>query len=74
MIPAEIRRPLLVDGSLSRLMDVLTGGAFLAGLGLLAGASNLQFALLASLPFLAQVLQIPTVALLLRWKNRRSDS
>lgn len=71
MIPPEIRRPLLVDGSLSRLMDVLTGGAFLAGLGVWAGADNWDLALLAALPFLAQVLQLPTVALLLRWKDRR---
>ncbi len=66
-----IRRPLLADAVFSRLMDGLTGGAFLAGLALLAGADNWQLAVLASLPFLAQVVQLPAVALLLRIKDRR---
>jgi MFS family permease len=59
------------DGIASRLMDTLTGGAFLAGLGLLTGASNLELGLLAALPFLAQVAQVPTLALLLRLQDRR---
>ncbi|MFA5945056.1 MAG: MFS transporter [Candidatus Thermoplasmatota archaeon] len=71
MIAPEIRRPLLADAVLSRLMDSLTGGAFLAGLGLLAGADNFGLAMLAAIPFLAQVVQLPAVALLLRWQNRR---
>src|SRR5688572_9612439 len=59
------------DGIASRLMDTLTGGAFLAGLGLLVGASNLELGILAALPFLAQVAQVPTLALLLRLHDRR---
>lgn len=66
-----IRRPLIADAVCSRLMDGLTGGAFLAGLALLAGADNWRLAVLASLPFLAQVVQLPAVALLLRIKDRR---
>ncbi len=52
-------------------MDGLTGGAFLAGLAVLIGADNWRLAILASLPFLAQVVQLPAVALLLRIKDRR---
>lgn len=66
-----IRRPLLADAMLSRLMDALTGGAFLAGLGLVAGANNFGLAVLAALPFLAQVAQLPAVALLMRVSDRR---
>ncbi len=71
MIDPAIRRPLLADAVFSRLMDALTGGSFLAGLGLLVGADNLGLAVLASLPFLAQVAQLPAVAILLKWTDRR---
>lgn len=67
----EVRRLLMADAVLSRGMDSLTGGAILAGLGLWAGADNFTLALLAALPFLAQVAQLPAIALLLRWTDRR---
>ncbi|MEK6974893.1 MAG: hypothetical protein AABY18_00960 [Candidatus Thermoplasmatota archaeon] len=65
------RRPLNWDAVLSRLMDSLTGGAFLAGLAVFTGAFNLQLGLLAAMPFLAQVVQLPALALLLRVQDRR---
>lgn len=65
------RRLILLDGVCSRLMDTLTGGAFLAGLALFLGASNAMIGLLASLPFLAQVFQWPAVSLLVRVADRR---
>ena len=52
-------------------MDTLTGGVFLAGLGLFLGANSFTIGLLASLPFLAQVIQFPTVKLLLHVRDRR---
>lgn len=61
----------MVDGAFSRLMDAWTGGIFLAGLAILAGASNLQIGVLAALPFLAQVAQLPAVHLLVRIPSRR---
>ncbi|HEX2066192.1 MAG TPA: MFS transporter, partial [Candidatus Thermoplasmatota archaeon] len=61
----------LVEGVASRLMDALTGGVILAGLALLLGADNLTLALIAALPFFAQVAQLPAVALLLRVHDRR---
>jgi MFS family permease len=72
VIPAEVRRPLWADGLCSRLMDTFTGGPFLAGLGLLVGASNFEIGLLAAMPFLAQAAQLPTLALLLRIQDRRA--
>ncbi|MCA1819984.1 MAG: hypothetical protein ABR562_05175 [Thermoplasmatota archaeon] len=71
-IPLRVRRPLFLDGLASRLMDTFTGGPFLAGLALLLGASNVELGLLASLPFLAQAAQLPTLALLLRVRDRRA--
>lgn len=70
-IPDDVRKPLAWDGVCSRLMDTLTGGAFLAGLGLHVGASNFVLGILASLPILAQVIQLPALALLLSIKDRR---
>lgn len=52
-------------------MDGLTGGPFLAGLALAVGAGTPEIAFLAAMPFVAQVLQLPTVALLLRSRDRR---
>src|SRR5688500_19338650 len=70
-IPDDVRRPLTWDGVCSRLMDTFTGGAFLAGLGLHVGASNFVLGILASLPILAQVVQLPALALLLSIQDRR---
>lgn len=69
--PERIRRLVFRDGVCSRLMDTLTGGPFLAGLALLVGASNLVLGLLAALPILSQVAQLPTLGLLLRVHDRR---
>lgn len=65
------QRTVLLDGVFARFMDTMTGGAFLAGLALYLGASTFVVALIAALPFLAQVAQFPTVQLLMRARNRR---
>ena len=70
-IPPEVRRPLIADGVCSRVMDAVTGGTFLAGLGLHVGASNLALGVLAALPILAQVVQVPALGLLLSLRDRR---
>ncbi|MEA3190162.1 MAG: hypothetical protein QOD77_744 [Thermoplasmata archaeon] len=61
----------MLDGAFSRLMDAWTGGVFLAGLALLAGADNFEIGILAALPFLAQVAQLPAVHLMARFQSRR---
>jgi MFS family permease len=68
---ATARRTLLWDGVFSRVMDTLTGGVFLAGLGLFLGADNFTIGVLASLPFFAQVAQLGAVKLLLHVTHRR---
>lgn len=67
----HVRRLIVIDGVFSKLMDTFTGGVFLAGLGVFAGADNFLLGLMASLPFLAQVAQLPAVALLTRARDRR---
>lgn len=61
----------LLEGLASRVMDALTGGVVLAGLALSLGASNMVFGVVAALPFLAQVAQLPAVAILVRVQDRR---
>lgn len=70
-IATDTRRMVVRDGVVSRLVDTFTGGPILAGLALLAGASNLIIGVLAALPILAQVAQLPTLGLLLRVQDRR---
>jgi MFS family permease len=65
------QRTILWDGVFARFMDTMTGGAFLAGLALYLGASTFVVALIAALPFLAQVAQFPAVQLLMRAQDRR---
>ena len=71
MPQAKVERLVVVDGVLSRLMDAWTGGVFLVGLGLLTGASTTVLGILASMPFLAQVAQLPAVQILVRVHDRR---
>ncbi|MGE9296415.1 MAG: MFS transporter [Puniceicoccales bacterium] len=56
-------RRLVVDAVCSRVMTVLTGGAFLVGMGLALGASNLVIGVLAAIMPLSQVVQIPAILL-----------
>ncbi len=67
----EAKRMILWDGVCSRLMDALTGGVILAALALHVGADRFTIGLLASLPFFAQVAQLPTVKILLHVTDRR---
>lgn len=68
---SRARRLVLVDGVFSRLMDTVTGGVFLAGLALYLGANNFTVGLIAALPFLAQVAQLPAVRSLVGEPNRK---
>jgi MFS family permease len=53
-------------------MTTLTGGVFLVALALELGASNFIIGMLAALPALIQILQIPGVYLVNRIRNRRA--
>jgi MFS family permease len=62
------------DGLTSQAMVTLTGGAFLVAFALKLGASNLVIGLLAAIPPLAQLLQVPSIYLIQKVQNRRAIS
>ncbi len=65
---------LLRDGIASTAMATLTGGVFLVAFALKLGASNLLIGLLAAIPPLAQLAQIPSIYLVERIRNRKAIS
>ncbi len=62
----------LADGVCSQVRETLHSGPLLVGFGLLLGMSNADIGLLAALGPLTQVLQLPTVALIERWRMRKA--
>jgi MFS family permease len=64
-------RAIITDGMASTSMVTLTGGAFLVAFALKLGASNLVIGLLAAIPPLVQLIQIPSIYLVERIQNRR---
>ncbi len=72
---AELKRGLnfvLLDGVASHLMGVLTGGVFLVAVALHLGASNFQIGLLAAIPPLVQLVQLPAVFIIEKIKSRKT--
>ena len=67
-------RLVLYDALSHEAMGALTTGVFLVGFAVAIGASNFAIGVLAAIPFLAQLLQIPAVVLIERWRSRRSIS
>src|SRR5437867_13293315 len=65
-------RLVLYDALSHEAMSALTTGVFLVGFAVALGASNFAIGVLAAVPFLAQLLQIPAVLLIERWRARRS--
>lgn len=63
---------LVRDGVFAQAVGALTGGVLLVGYGLALGASNLVIGVLAAVPFLAQLAQIPTIMLVERLRARRA--
>ncbi|MBS1191767.1 MAG: major facilitator transporter [Rhodocyclaceae bacterium] len=63
---------LVRDGVYAQAVGALTTGVLLVGYGLALGASNLVIGLLAAVPFLAQLAQIPTILLVERLRARRT--
>jgi MFS family permease len=61
----------LYDGLASEAMGTLTTGVFLAGYAVALGASNAAIGVIAAIPFLVQLLQLPAVVLVERWRTRR---
>jgi len=70
----EIRsglRTVIKDGLASQAMVTLTGGVFLVAFALQLGASNTMVGLLAAIPFLAQLVQVPAIYLVEKIRNRK---
>ncbi|MFC2149200.1 MFS transporter [Candidatus Auribacterota bacterium] len=59
------------DGIMSHLMGIFTSGVFLVGIAIHLGASNFQIGLLAAIPPLSQLIQIPAIYLIEAVKNRK---
>jgi MFS family permease len=59
------------DGVASQAMGILTGGAFLVAFAVKLGASNFVIGLLAAIGPLAQLLQLPSIFIVERIRNRR---
>lgn len=64
-------RYVVKDGLASQTMVTLTSGVFLVDFALHLGASNTVIGLLAAIPPLTQLLQIPSIYLVERYQNRR---
>lgn len=67
-------RGVLKDGLASQAMGTLTTGPFLVGFALALGASNVAIGLLAAIPFLTQMFQLPAVVLVEAVRHRRAIS
>jgi len=59
------------DGVASQAMGILTGGAFLIAFSVKLGASNFVIGLLAAIGPLSQLLQLPSIFLVEKIRNRR---
>ena len=64
-------KSVIKDGLTSQTMVTLTGGVFLVAFALKLGASNTIIGLLAAIPFLMQLLQIPTIYLIEKFRQRK---
>nr|MBN2276978.1 MFS transporter [candidate division Zixibacteria bacterium] len=62
------------DGLANQAMITLSGGVFLVAFALQLGASNLLIGILAAIPALAQLLQIPAIFIVEKVGNRRKVS
>lgn len=60
------------DGIASQSMGILTGGAFLVAFAIKLGASNFIIGLLAAIGPLSQLLQLPSIFLVEKIRNRRA--
>lgn len=62
---------MVVDGLASETMTTLTTGTFLIAFALLSGATNFQIGLLAALPTATNILQLASIWLCRKLKNRK---
>jgi len=65
---------ILRDGVTSQIMITLTSGTFLTAFALNLGASNLLIGIMASIPAIANLIQIPAVYIVEKYRDRRKIS
>ncbi len=65
---------ILRDGVTSQIMITLTSGTFLTAFALSLGASNLLIGIMASIPAIANLIQIPAVYIVEKYRDRRKIS
>ncbi|MBU1864082.1 MAG: MFS transporter [Candidatus Omnitrophica bacterium] len=65
-------KAVVYDGIMSHLMGVLTGGVFLVAIALKLGASNFQIGLLAAIPPMMQLTQLPAILLIEKIRSRKT--
>src|SRR3982751_568725 len=65
------KRALVKDAAWASMVGALYGGVILVGFALELGATPWHIGLLAALPFLAQLAQLPTILLIERLRERR---
>ena len=65
-------RLIIWEGAASGAMFSLGSGGFMAAYALALGANNLQVGILAALPFIAQVAQLPTILAVERFRRRKA--
>ena len=73
--PERLERGLrlgVIEGAFAYATFTLTSGAVLAAFVYSSGMGAFQYGLFTALPFLAQLLQFPNVALLRRWPDRKA--
>ncbi len=68
------KRALVKDAAWASLVGALYGGVILVGFALELGATPFIIGLLAALPFIAQLAQLPAIALVERLRQRRKIS
>ena len=71
---ARGKRALVKDAAWASLVGALYGGVILVGFALELGATPFIIGLLAAIPFLAQLAQLPAIALVERVRQRRKIS
>jgi MFS family permease len=72
--PAELEageRALVLDAAWASLTGALSGGVVLAAFAIALGASPMLIGLLAAIPLLAQVAQLPAILLIERYRERK---
>src|SRR5438067_12956288 len=65
------KRALVKDAAWASMVGALYGGVILIGFALELGATPWHIGLLAAIPFLAQLAQLPAIALIERVRERR---